>query len=62
MSDVYNGSAFGVKECCDDDGDDDADDGGGGKDEEGFTTPTSRDRLNSVVIYTEEEIFLCEVA
>ena len=54
MSDVYNGSAFGVKECCDDDGDDDADDGGGGKDEEGFTTPTSRDRWNSVVIYTEE--------
>ena len=60
MSDVYNGSAFGVKECCDDDDDDNG--GGGGKDDEGFTTPTSRDGLNSVVIYTEEEIFLCEVA
>ena len=56
MLDVYNGSAFGVKECCNDDDDDD-DGNDGSKDDEGFTTPTSRGgRVTLVVISIEEQI------
>ena len=51
MLDVYNGSAYGVKECCNDDDDGGGGGGGGGKDDEGFTTPTSRDgRVHFVVV------------
>ena len=39
MLDVYNGSAFGVSECCQDDVDSD-----GVKEDEGFATPTNRNR------------------
>ena len=38
MLDVYNGSAFGVSECCQDDVDSDV------KEDEGFATPTNRNR------------------
>ena len=40
MLDVYNGSAFGVSECCQDDNDDVSD----VKEDEGFDTPTNRNR------------------
>ena len=39
MLDVYNGSAFGVSECSQDN-DDDSD----VKEDEGFATPTNRNR------------------
>ena len=56
MLDVYNGSAYGVKECCNDDDDGGGGGGGGGgKDDEGFTTPTSRDgRVHFVVVISLE--------